>query len=163
MVDPSVLKNIYLFQELSDAHLKEVASICHEEEAKVGTTVFKEGEKGDKLFIILSGEIRISKQIPGVGEEALAVLKQGAFFGEMALIDDSERSADAIANKSCKLATISREDFEQFLFVNKDIAYTILWSFARTLSERLRETNDKIKAFFAMTMFGSGGQQGPPP
>ncbi len=157
MVDPAVLKGIFLFQELTEDQIKDVAAICHEEEAKLGTRVFKEGDKGEKLYIILSGEIRISKQIPGVGEEALAVLKQGAFFGEMALIDDSERSADAIANKSVKLASISRSEFESLLFTNKDIAYTLLWTFVRTLSERLRETNEKIKAFFAMTM----GFQGP--
>jgi len=157
MADPSILKGIFLFQELTADQLKDVAAICHEEEAKLGTHIFKEGDKGDKLYIILSGEIRISKQIPGVGEEALAVLKQGAFFGEMALIDDSERSADAIVNKSVKLASISRSEFESLLFTNKDIAYTLLWTFVRTLSERLRETNEKIKAFFAMTM----GFQGP--
>lgn len=152
-MDASVLRGIYLFQELSDDDLAEVASIANEEEVKAGTKIFKEGDPGDRLYIILSGEVRISKNIPGIGEEALAVLKQGAFFGEMALVDDSERSADAIANKPSKLASIKRADFEQMLFVNKEIAYTLLWSFVRTLSGRLRETNEKIKAFFAMSGF----------
>ena len=68
-------------------------------------------------------------------------------------------SADAIVNKSVKLASINRSEFESLLFTNKDIAYTLLWTFVRTLSERLRETNEKIKAFFAMTMGFQGQQQ----
>lgn len=152
-MDASILKGIYIFQELGDDELEEISAIASEEEAKAGTKIFQEGDPGDKLFIILSGEVRISKNIPGIGEEALAILKAGQFFGEMALVDDAERSADAIANKSCKLVTIARADFEQLLFVNKEIAYTLLWTFVRTLSERLRETNEKIKAFFAMSGF----------
>lgn len=153
-MEASILRGIYLFQELGESELEEIASICQEERFKVGTKIFEEGDVGDKLYIIIDGEIRISKQIPGIGEEALAVLKPGQYFGEMALMDDSERSADAIANKSCRLVSISRSDLEQLLFVNKDIAYSLLWTFVRTLSQRLRETNDKIKAFFAMTSFG---------
>ena len=152
-MDASILKGIYIFQELGDDELEEIATIAQEEEAKAGTKIFKEGDPGDRLYIILSGEVRISKNIPGIGEEALAILKAGQFFGEMALVDDAERSADAIANKTCKLVTIARADFEQLLFVNKEIAYTLLWTFVRTLSERLRETNEKIKAFFAMSGF----------
>lgn len=152
-MDASILKGIFIFQELGDDELEEIAAIAQEEEAKAGTKIFQEGDAGEKLYIILSGEVRISKNIPGIGEEALAVLKAGQFFGEMALVDDAERSADAIANKTCKLVTIARSDFEQLLFVNKEIAYTLLWTFVRTLSERLRETNEKIKAFFAMSGF----------
>jgi CRP-like cAMP-binding protein len=72
------------------------------------------------MFVIAEGKVRISKSVPGIGEEALAILEAGRYFGEMAVIEDSPRSADAIA---------------------------------RTLSERLRETNDKIKGFFAISRF----------
>ncbi len=150
-MDISLLKNVYLFEGLEDDALKDVSEICQEEEFPVGHVIFREGEAGDKLYMIIKGEIRISKNIAGVGEEALAILKEGAFFGEMALIDDFERSADAIANKSVKLYSIAKSDFESFLFLHQDIAYTMLWTFVRTLSKRLRETNEKIKAFFAMS------------
>ncbi len=150
-MDIDLLKNIYLFEGLDEDALKEIAEVCEEVEFPAGHVIFREGEPGDKLYMIVKGDIRISKQIQGVGEEALAILKEGAFFGEMALIDDFERSADAIVNKSCKLYSISKNDFESFLFLHQDIAYTLLWTFVRTLSKRLRETNEKIKGFFAMT------------
>jgi CRP-like cAMP-binding protein len=115
-----------------------------------GATVFAEGSSGDEMFVVISGRVRISKQVPGVGEEALAILEPGAWFGEMAMIDDSPRSADALAHTACALAVLRREDLEQLMFVDKDLAYVLLWTFVRTLSERLRETNAKIQGFFAM-------------
>jgi CRP-like cAMP-binding protein len=69
----------------------------------------------------------------------------------MAMVDDSPRSADAIAHTACALAVIRRDALEQLMFVDKDLAYDLLWTFLRTLSARLRETNEKIKAFFAMS------------
>jgi CRP-like cAMP-binding protein len=60
--------------------------------------IFRNGEPGDCCYIVLNGAVRISKFLPHIGEEALAVLKPGDYFGEMALIDSSPRSAGAIAN-----------------------------------------------------------------
>jgi CRP/FNR family cyclic AMP-dependent transcriptional regulator len=88
--------------------------------------------------------VRISRQGPGMGEEALAILRASDYFGEMALIDDFPRSADAIAHESCKLLVLTKERVADLLFVDRDLAYDLLWSFVRTLSARLRETNDKM-------------------
>ena len=107
-------------------------------------SIFQEGEKGDKFYLIIDGAVRISRFVPGMGEEALAVLRPGAYFGEMALIDDSPRSAHAIVHEKCRLFVIRKEDLEDLLFVDRDLAYELLWNFVRTLSARLRETNDKM-------------------
>ena len=69
----------------------------------------------------------------------------------MALVDDTPRSADAVAHVSCKLGVFRRDDFDQLMFMDKEIAYSVLWTFVRTLSSRLRETNEKIKGFFALS------------
>ena len=61
--------------------------------------IFEEGEQGDKFYLILDGAVRISRIVPGMGEEALAVLRAGTYFGEMALIDDFPRCADARAHE----------------------------------------------------------------
>lgn len=146
-----LLKKIRLFDGLTDDELRQVRRICQEEAVPKGTVIFQEGTFGDKCYIVLDGEVRISKFIPGVGEEALAVLKPGDYFGEMALIDDFPRSAHAIANTNIDLLTISKSEMDELLFFNKEIAYKMLWTFCRTLSARLRETNEKIAAFFAMS------------
>ncbi len=81
------------------------------------------------------------------------MLKEGACFGEMAVFDRSDRSTDAIANKDCRLITITRSDFEMLLDFDRDLAYKVLWSVVRLLSERLRITNDNLRSFLAMSMF----------
>ncbi|MEK6609468.1 MAG: cyclic nucleotide-binding domain-containing protein, partial [Gemmatimonadota bacterium] len=91
--------------------------------------------------------------VPGSGEEALAVLKPGALFGEMSVFDRSERSTDAISNGGTKVLTISRSDFDILLDFNRDIAYKVLWAVVRMLSSRLRATNDNLRSFLAMSMF----------
>ena len=105
---------------------------------------------GDKFYLILEGAVRISRIVPGMGEEALAILRKNAYFGEMSLIDEAPRSAHALVHERCKLFVIAKRDLEDLLFVDRDLAYELLWNFVRTLTARLRETNDKM-TFLATT------------
>lgn len=148
-----LIRKAAIFVELDNDELQRVAEICREQRFKSGQTIFNEGEPGNRLYIILDGEVRISRQVPGSGEEALSVLKPGACFGEMAVFDRSERSTDAIANSDCSLITISRPDFEILLDFNRDLGYKVLWSMVRLLSGRLRQTNENLRSFLAMSMF----------
>ncbi len=152
-IDRKLLKQAAIFADLDDQELDKVAELCKEQLFKSAQTIFKEGEPGNRLYIIAEGEVRISRQVPGSGEEALTVLKPGACFGEMAVFDRSERSTDAIANTDCRLITITRSDFEMLLDFNRDLAYKILWAVVRLLSERLRVTNENLRSFLAMSMF----------
>jgi len=145
-----LLSKISLFSALQPSYLRRIANLGIEEDYGLGAIIFKEGAQGDKMYLILSGAVRISRQVPGMGEEALAVLRAGTHFGEMALIDDFPRSADAVAHEACRLFVVRKEDMEDLLFVDRDLAYDLLWSFVRTLSSRLRETNDKM-TFMAVT------------
>ena len=145
-----LLSKISLFSALQPSYLRRIANLGIEEDYPTNALIFKEGAPGDKMYLILSGAVRISRQVPGMGEEALAVLRAGTHFGEMALIDDFPRSADARAHEACKLFVVRKEDMEDLLFVDRDLAYDLLWSFVRTLSSRLRETNDKM-TFMAVT------------
>lgn len=144
------LRTINLFRGVADTGLAQIAAIASEESHKLNSVIFREGELGDKLYLILEGKVRISRTVPGMGEEALAVLGPGEGFGEMSLIDDFPRSADARVHEACRLMVISREAFEDLLFLHKELAYEILWNFIKTLSARLRETNDKM-TFLSVT------------
>jgi CRP/FNR family cyclic AMP-dependent transcriptional regulator len=150
-MDIAQLKKIKLFEGLNSAQLGKVAAIITERPFQAGERIFKEGEDGHEFFVILEGRVRISKMVPGIGEEALAILDAGSYFGEMALVDETPRSADAIAHSACNLGILRREALEGLLFTDKELGYAILWTFVRTLASRLRETNEKIKAFFAMS------------
>lgn len=149
----ALLRTVALFKDLDDTELAEVAAVCREERFESGAYIFREGETGNRLYLITEGEVRISRDVPGSGEEALAVLKPGAVFGEMAVFDRSERSTHAISNGGTVALTIARSDFEMLLDLNRELAYKVLWAVARLLSARLRSANDSLRSFLAMSMF----------
>jgi CRP-like cAMP-binding protein len=123
-------------------------------EVKKNTVLFEEGDKPELFYVIGKGKVRISKLVPGIGEEALAILDSGSYFGELELIDsDLPRAARALAHEDCLLHTIAIADFHTLLSTDQELALGILWSFVRTLSHRLRATDDKVTAMFAMAQF----------
>lgn len=148
-----LLRPIPLFTALTPDELEKIAELCESQSFESGDYIFREGEPGNRLYIIVDGGVRISRQIPGAGEEALAVLKRGALFGEMAVFDRSERSTDAISHGGTTVLTISRSEFEMLLEFNRDLAHKVLWAVVRMLSGRLRSTNESLKSFLALSMF----------
>lgn len=138
------LSQVQLFSRLKPRALELIAQIATEESHAAGTKLFQHGDAGDKLFLILEGRIRISREVPGMGEEALAVLGPGQVFGEMALLDDSPRSADARVHERCRLLAITKDGFDDLLFLHKDLAYEVLWTIVHILVGRLRATTDKL-------------------
>ena len=136
-----------LFRErgLSAAEMKLLATFSSEERFREGSMIFREGERGDKLYIVLDGRVRISKFIPGVGEEALTVLDRGDFFGEMALIDDKPRSADGKAHEGdATVLSIDRATLNEILSMDPHASLQFLNLLCRMISRRLREINEKI-------------------
>jgi CRP/FNR family cyclic AMP-dependent transcriptional regulator len=138
------LSKVELFSGLKPQALDLIAKVGVEETHAVGTKIFQHGDAGDKLYLILEGRVRISRELAGMGEEALAVLGPGEVFGEMALLDESPRSADARVHESCRLLAVPKDGFDDLLFLHKDLAYEVLWNVVRLLVSRLRETNDKL-------------------
>ncbi|ADO70573.1 cyclic nucleotide-binding domain-containing protein [Stigmatella aurantiaca] len=152
-MDATALKKVALFEGLTQGQLAKVASIARPRSYPRGTFLFREGESGQEMFIVAGGKVRISKNVPGIGEEALGVLEEGQYFGEMSVITDNPRSADAIAHTECTVWVIQRDLLDQLMFTDKELAYVLLWTFVRTLSDRLRESNDRLKLFFATSRF----------
>jgi CRP/FNR family cyclic AMP-dependent transcriptional regulator len=138
------LSRVPIFAGLTPEALRIVAKATTEESHATGTKIFQYGDSGDKLFILLEGRVRISREVAGMGEEALAVLGPGEVFGEMSLIDDAPRAADARVHERCRMLVMTKEDFDDLLFLHKDLAYEVLWNCVRILSVRLRETNEKL-------------------
>jgi CRP/FNR family transcriptional regulator, cyclic AMP receptor protein len=148
-----LLRTIPLFTALSRDELGKIAELCETKRWESGAYIFREGEPGNRLYIIVEGGVRISREIPGAGEEALAVLKRGALFGELAVFDKGDRSTDAISHGGTTALTISRSEFEMLLEFNRDLGFKVLWAVVRMLSGRLRSTNDSLKSFLALSMF----------
>ncbi len=147
------LARVPFFEGLTREALALIAEATTEESHATGTKIFQYGDPGEKLFILLDGKVRISREVSGLGEEALAVLGPGEVFGEMSLIDEAPRSADARVHERCRLLVISKEAFDELLFLHKDLAYEVLWNCVRILSTRLRETNEKLTFLTASGKF----------
>ena len=143
-MDVEILRKVALFEGMTSAQLRKLAAALKETKFPGSAHIFKEGEAGTSMFIIVEGKVRISREVPGMGEEALAVLGAGNVFGEMSLIDESPRSADAVVHERCRLLVLSKDSFEDLLFLHKDLAYEVLWNIVRMLTGRLRETNEKL-------------------
>jgi CRP/FNR family cyclic AMP-dependent transcriptional regulator len=100
--------------------------------------IFEEGNQGDEMFIIHRGSVRILKKTTGGEEKPLSILGPGEFFGEMALIDNSPRSASAIAEEEgTQLIVLDESKFIYMVQQLPDFSLAIM----RKLSQRLRETN----------------------
>jgi elongation factor P len=118
-----------------------IESIGYEKQLKSGEILFKEGDRGDEMYLIRAGKIRIVKDLEGISK-TLAVIGEGEFFGEMALLDKSPRSATAIAETDAKLIIVDRDAFLSSVNRNPFIKYII-----ETLTNRLRKTNNMLKYF----------------
>ena len=151
----NLLKRITLFENFTDRDLEKIRKICKGESFRSGEVIFKEGDAGTKFYMILKGEVRISKFIKNLGEEALTILKEGEYFGEMALIDNYPRSAHAIANTDASLVTITKTELDQIFIEDRELGFKFLLVFCRTLSKRLRDMNHRLATF--MSIAGSAG------
>jgi CRP/FNR family transcriptional regulator, cyclic AMP receptor protein len=124
-----VLAEVPLFENLSRRHLKRVASLAKTRRFPPGTAIVRAGEAGTAFYVILDGSARIvtPKRRP-------QRLKAGQFFGEMAMLDESPRSADVVAESEVLAMTISRSSFGKLLKSEPAIANALL----RTLAARVR-------------------------
>ena len=127
-----------LFATLSRSELRVVDGLLHERSYLKGEIVFDEGEEGQALHIVIAGRVLICRQgEPETGR--ITEIEAGVVFGELALLDNVPRSAQALAADDCVLASLSRSDFESLLDTHAVIASKIALQLARHLGRQLRE------------------------
>jgi CRP-like cAMP-binding protein len=140
-----------LFQEqrLSPMEINFLSSLSKEKKIGPHEYIFREGDEGDQMYIVLKGRVMISRVVVDSGEEALAFLNRGDYFGEMALIDHKPRSADAKAFETgAVVLSISREVMEGLLDPNKVSSLRLLTILCHLVSKRLREIDAKLVSWF---------------
>jgi len=151
-IDPQKKLEMLRNKGLSDKDLQILASLTKEELYQKDELVFAEGDEGNSLYFIHEGKVRICKRIPGVGEEAIAIMEKGNFFGEMSLVDNSKRSADVRAHEGpVTVLTISKQMLDHIFSSDIDMAYQFLNILCRSLSRRLREINEMICTWHIMS------------
>jgi len=138
-------------QGLSASELRLLAKYSREQSFETDAMIFAEGEPGDSLYIVVDGAVRISRIVPGMGEECLLILSRGEVFGELALIDDRPRSADARAHGGpCTVFAVSKLLLEEVLSMDPDAAVQFLDLLCRLLCRRLRAMNERLVAWRVM-------------
>jgi serine/threonine protein phosphatase PrpC len=134
-----VLANMPLFSRLTERELLRVMQAVEVREYKDGDLVILEGDKGDELFIVLEGKVRVSR-----GDQPLLDLGPGEHVGEMALIRSVPRSASVHALGEAELIAIRRQDFFEILRKEHEVAVKMLWQFLGVLADRLDQTSSAL-------------------
>lgn len=129
------LKNIELFHDIPGEVLADIAALLEEETYEKGQYIVNEGDLGKELFMIVKGEVEVV-----AGGNVVAVMKEGAGFGEMALIDSQPRSADIIARNDVLVLKMESDDFLEILKQRDEVALGVI----RVLTGRIRELNAKL-------------------
>ena len=162
MIDTTFLTKSPLFRNLDETERAQILIIGQVRQLKEGHVIFREGDTGDGLYIVVKGSVRISKR-SATGEEALAVLEPHAYFGEMALIDSTPRAADAIANDGTEVFFIPLKELRNLIEGHHQLALKILYSLCEVLAQRLRETNERYMSIFTIAQWGGANPEGPVP
>ncbi len=136
------LKEIPLFAPLKDAQLKEIAARCKKVQFKKGSIIFHKTDMSTDLYIVDKGALKAVLSDDEGDEMVLARFEQGAFFGELSLLDGKGRSATIVADTDAELSVLSQSDLQGLL--NKDPRIAI--AMMTTLVERLRKADEKIES-----------------
>ena len=135
------IRSVPLFASLSDVAAQEVYTLLQSRNVPSGTLLFHTGDVGDSLYLIDGGRVQISVTDEDKKEIVLAELKEGDFFGEMAIIDGQQRSADATVLEDARLYVLERDDFLRFVNFNPAVALQLL----SATFQRLRRTDRMLQ------------------
>ena len=133
------LRSLVLFRYLTFQELLKVQNIAVERHVEPGGSIFHAGTIEHCAYVVLNGRVRIRKD-----NVVIAVLESGYHFGEMALVDNTPRTADATAVEATELLVIHRPQFYELMRKNPSLAIKLLWSFVKALTIRLRVTNSEL-------------------
>ena len=134
------LRGVPFFRDLTDEEVGLLEHACHPAAYEAGQTIFEEGSRANRFYILTEGVVEVWKDYNRSGRSLLAVFGAGQFFGEMALIDEMPRSATIISREPTRLHFINQDDFTRILQENGRIALAI----SRAVSTIVRENNNRF-------------------
>ena len=129
------VRRISFFSGFSDMELVRLLKICHTRKFQAGEPVFRQGEKGDRLYVLLSGEVDILKRLEKESRK-LATMKAGDVFGEMAIVDQEPRSADAVAKSDAMMIEVHDQIIND---LEDPLALKLFRKFAILVTKKLRD------------------------
>lgn len=139
-VNTEVVKRAPLFVGLDDDASSALLSSTVSARLERGEDLFREGDPGDRLYIIAEGKIKLGRTSSDGRENLLAILGPGEMFGELSLFDPGPRTATATAVAETQVVGLGHDDLDEFLTSRPQVALTLL----KALARRLRRTNDTL-------------------
>jgi CRP/FNR family cyclic AMP-dependent transcriptional regulator len=134
------LKRVSLFKRLEADELENLAAAVDQVNFKAGETIFNESDRGDALYVVDSGSVRIWVLDEDIKPVTLAELKEGDFFGELAVLDRGPRSTNATAITDTELHRLSSDDFQSFLLKHPETSIDVICE----IGARMRQTNTLV-------------------
>ncbi len=144
MEDIKLLKIIPLFKGFSTTELANVSMVAKSKLYEAHDAIVKEKARGDGVYIIKSGKVRVVKTDSFGDEHVLAYLGRGEYFGEISLVDQAPRSASVIAEEDTECLVIKHTDFQNLIAGDKEIERKFYKAFSVVLCERLRIANENL-------------------
>ncbi|AFY49635.1 cyclic nucleotide-binding protein [Nostoc sp. PCC 7524] len=129
------VRRVPIFKELRDDFIVRLASVMHELHFSANHTIFRQGEEGRSLYIVVSGRVKVH-----IGDKQLAVVEQGKYFGEMAVFDTQPRSASVTTLEPCEFLELTQEQLYDAIEETPEIAVNII----RELSRLIRQLNENV-------------------
>ena len=144
-VSLSEKRELFSEQKLSTLEINLLSTMSKERKLDPGEVIFREGDPGDNLYLVLAGQVIVTKRFAGVGEEALAFLERGDIFGEMALIDEQPRSAGAKASdEGAVVVAVSGEGMSEVLNIRRVSSLKLLKLLCTRAAIRVRGSHEKL-------------------
>lgn len=141
----AALKQVPLFDHLSNRDLKKIGRLLHERTYQPGEVIFREGDPGAGMFIVRKGKVNIVIRRPDGSEQLLTPILERQFFGEMALLEAAPRSASAVAVDKSELLGFFEPDLESLIERDSKLGSKVVWNLARLMAYRLRGMNETLR------------------
>ncbi len=163
--DEAFFRKIFIFQDLDDREIGHVLARTVLRDVRAGEEIIREGQAGDSMFIMISGEVEITKQLTLVLDEdtpkerVMIRLKaeDGVYFGEMALLENDTRSATVTALTDCRLLELYQKDFLELIHHDAVMGVKLLLHLSQILSQHLRKTNQDVVKLTTALAISLGG------
>jgi CRP/FNR family transcriptional regulator, cyclic AMP receptor protein len=136
-----IFERHFLFGKLSNQEIDTLLAFSRVEKYPAGREIYAKGSPGDSMMAVLRGSVKMSSVSAEGKEIVLNIMNAGEIFGEIALLDGEERSADAVAVTDCELLVLHRRDFMPILEKDADICLILL----KILCQRLRQTSEQVE------------------
>jgi CRP/FNR family cyclic AMP-dependent transcriptional regulator len=136
-----LLQQNFIFSRLTDEESAAVLKFARAAHYRAGAAIFAKGDPGESMMLVLKGRVRLGSLSVEGKEAVFNIVQAGQIFGEIALLDGKERTADAIALTDCEILVVERRDFMPILARHAELCMQLLL----ILCERLRRTSEQVE------------------